>query len=460
MLATTHDAFDLLLQGSIALCQMEENGIKINEGYLNKTIENVSNQIKELESKLTSSKEYSVWKNKFRDKTNIGSRTQLAQIIFGELGHPYRDDFTVTGRFRADEEVLASLKLPFLNNFLRLEKLKKLKNTHLEGIQCELVDGLIHPFFNLHTVETYRSSANAPAIQTLPIRDPEMGEYIRRCIIPRKGHYLVETDYSAMEFKIAACFWKDPAMIKYASDSTLDIHRDMAAKCYLIDDLKDVSKDSRYCAKNGFVFPRLYGSYYVQIARNMWHMIRDKKLKVANISMKKHLATKGIRKLGLCNANVEPMEGTFEYLIKQVQDWFDEAFPVYASSRKKWIEGYRKNGWFQLPTGFKIAGAYSNNFLLNSPIQCLAFNCLLWTIIHIQKELNARRMKTKPIAEIHDAILADSPEEEVDDYVRLAKKVMTEDIRKEWDWIVVPLLVETQVSETNWFEKEKYNEVI
>jgi hypothetical protein len=121
---------------------------------------------------------------------------------------------------------------------------------------------------------------------------------------------LVEVDYSALEFRIAASFWKDPAMVAYASDSSLDIHRDMAGECYMLD---EVPKSSRFYAKNQFVFPILYGSYYISCAKNLWSVIETGNLETSDgIGLYDHLKSQGIRKLGLCDSRIPPRRGTFE----------------------------------------------------------------------------------------------------------------------------------------------------
>ncbi len=288
-----------------------------------------------------------------------------------------------------------------------------------------------------------------------------MAEIIRKCYIPRKGRLLVEIDYGALEWRIASCFWKDPQMISYCHDASKDIHRDLGSRCYKVDS-QLLSKDSRYCGKNGFVFPRLYGSYYLQIAQNMWQMIEDKNLHAglddSSLKMKKHLRLQGIKRLGDCIENEEPKPGSFEHHIKGVQDWFDNEFPVFTSSKKDWIEEYRRNGEFTMMTGFRIGGLYNNNFLLNVPIQGPGFHCLLWSIIEIQKEIERQKMRTKLVAEIHDCVLADVPHDEVQDFVPMCKEIMTERVRQHWDWIIVPMLVEVDVADDNWHNKKSWVE--
>ena len=127
--------------------------------------------------------------------------------------------------------------IPELDNLLRIRKLKKVRDTYLEGFLREQVNGYIHPFFNLHLVRTYRSSSDHPNFQNIPKRDKEAMNIVRRAIFPRPGHQLLELDYSGLEVRIAACYHKDKTMLRYIGDPHSDMHGDMAKQIFIIDDL-------------------------------------------------------------------------------------------------------------------------------------------------------------------------------------------------------------------------------
>lgn len=466
ILTATPQARELLLKGSLALSQIEHNGIRIDTEHLNKSISEISEKIKTLEEELKSSDEYIVWRREFGSKSNLGSREQLAHVVFEKLGYPCKQRTKPSkkypqGRPSADATAFEDVDLPFIKNYLLVEKYKKANSTFLKGILDETVNGVIHPFFHLHTVSTYRGSSSNINFQNLPIRDKQVGSYIRKSFIPRKGRKLAEIDYGALEFRIAACFWNDPAMISYASDPKKDVHRDTAALCYACD-AKQVGKEMRYNAKNKFVFPIIYGSYYIQCARNLWEAI-DKmglKLKDTDISLKEHLASKGITSLGACDPGKKAKPGTFEHHIQQVEKEFNDGFPVFASSKERWWREYVNKGYFQTLTGFVIQGIYSKNFLMNSPIQSIAFHCLLRSLIRIQAEIRKRQMETLLVGQIHDCILADVPDDELQDFLTMAKRIMTTELSQEWDWVVVPMEVEVDVTPDggSWFDKSVWIE--
>ena len=475
MQTATPEAFDLLMQGSLVLARMESAGIRIDTDYLDRTIAETELRIVRMEQELRQDRTYTLWQQVFEEKTKLGSREQLATLLFDVLKNPYPFELTKTKRYRADADVLRSLGLPFVNQYLRLEELKKFTSTFLKGLREEVVDGYVHPTFNLHTVETYRSSSDSPNFQNIPRRDEELGKLIRRAFIPRPGRVLVENDFGALEFRICACFWKDPDMIEYASDKKLDIHRDQGAECYLLEP-RQVTKAIRDVAKNSFVFPKLYGSYYIQIAQNMWNAITERKLtfegdgaqpkelietfsKSGSISLFKHLRQQGILSLGDCDPREQPRKGTFEKHIYEVEKKFEDRFPVFSRSKDKWWKSYQSTGQFRLMTGFVVQGVYSRNFLMNAPVQGPGFHCLLWFLIQMQKWLTKNHMKTKLVGEIHDCSLADVPKPELQDYLHKVQELIKVDLPRAWDWIKVPMEIEAEVAEITWYDKKNWEEV-
>lgn len=453
----TKQAIDLFHRGQIAFSEIEANGIRIDEGHLNQAIIDTDDKIKKLQKELHSDKVFqNTWKRAYGDKSNIGSGNQLAHVFFDILGYQ-NSGLTEKGNVKVDQSALESIDHPFIKNVLYLNKLKKARSTYLEGIRQETVDGFLHPFFNLHLVSTMRSSSDSPNFQNFPTRDPEIGALIRNCFIPRKGRRFIEIDYGAMEFRIAACFWRDRAMVEYASNPKKDIHRDMAAECYGCQP-EEVSKQMRYCAKNMLVFPLLYGSWYVQCAKHLWEAVNHHELKLQDgYHLADHLnMAVGIGELGPCDPSKTPRHGTFEAHIKQVEDNFKKRFATFHKSQDIWWKKYLERGWFQLMTGFVIAGSYSKNFLMNCPIQGPAFHCLLQSLIWLLEEIREREMKSLVVGQIHDCSLGDVLPSEQDDYIALTKEILTTRIRKEWSWIITPLEAEVETCPIggSWFNKK------
>ena len=237
------------------------------------------------------------------------------------------------------------------------------------------------------------------------------------------------------------CFWRDPQMIAYASDSNLDIHRDMAAECYLLD-LDQVSKDARSYAKNRYVFPILYGSYYKSTGRDLWSFIHRGNIKRKDgVGLYDHLAEKGIT-----------TESRFIDHIKTVDDGFNEKFPQWSDSKEKWWDDYLKLGGFPLMTGFMCYGVFSRNFAMNAPVQGPSFHLMLWSCIEMNKWLKENKMRSCIIGQIHDSLELDVHCDEFDDVLAQVNYIMTQATRKRFDWVVTPLGVEAARGEENWYD--------
>lgn len=454
MKASTPEAFRLMMEGSQAFTDIEERGMKIDVEYLDKTIKETGEQIKQIEDELKQQDEYKIWRKRFGVNADLGKREQLAKILFEDLGYEAKafsdkskDD---DGNYKAktDEDAFAHINLPFLEKWTWLQKLEKCHTTYLVGIRRQTEDGFLHPFFNLHTVRTYRSSSDSPNFQNQPTRDPRTAKLIRSAFVPRDGYVLIEIDYGALEFRGAACFWKDKSMIAYASDNTLDIHRDMAAECYLLD-RDNVTKPARSFAKNQFVFPILYGSYFKNVAPHLWEMIGRGNLETkAGVPLYEHLASKGID-------NLED----YTLHIKDVERSFNERFSHWSNEKTKWWDLYLKRGWFPLMTGFICKGIYKFNNLMNTPIQGPCFHLLLWSLIQLNDWMKKHKTKSMIIGQIHDSIFLDVHKSEIQDVINQAERIMTIDVRKHWDWVITPLSIEVECSSLNWFEKKPLEKV-
>ena len=442
-------AFQLLMEGAAAFADIEENGLKVDVPYLDRVIKETETEITQIEDSLRRDEVFKVWEKKFGSEANLGSKTQLGTVIFDIMGVPCKHR-TKTGRPKTDIEALETVDFPFIVEYLACEKLKKARSTYLVGLRhCVEADGYVHPSMNLHFARTYRSSIDDPNLQNQPVRNPKQAKLIRTAFIPSGPDYcLVERDYSALEFRGAANFWVDRSMITYASDNTLDIHRDIAAELFACT-IKEVSKPARSTAKNAFVFPVLYGSTHRRCHDNIWNQISRTKITTqAGVDMFEHLASKGIK-----------TKDDFKMHVKKVEDRFGERFPTWNTERVKWWELYESRGWFPLSTGFIQQGVFSYNDLMNYPIQGPSFHIMLWSIIQINKWLKKNKMKSKIATQVHDSILLDVYKSELDDVLAYSEYVMTIAVRKHWPWIVTPLEIETEISYTNWFEKQKYTAI-
>lgn len=462
MRTTGVGGYELLHRGSLALSRVEANGIKVDVKYLDRAIAAAGVRIAALEQKL---KEDDFWRKKWRgrfgDNAKLGSLEQLGKLLFEDLGYKCRAR-TDTGRYKVDEAAVEKIPIPFVKDYIRLRKLIKMKTTYLEGIKRETVGKYLHPNFNLHLARTYRSSSDMPNFQNMPIRNKDTGEVIRRAFVARKGRRIIEIDYSGIEVRVAACYTRDPALIRYITDPTTDMHRDTACDLFMLPPEKIGKKSTRDASKNMFVFPEFYGSVYFQCAPAIWEAMERRKFTVEGSDklVKEHLAEKGITRLGECvpdhirEHGTEP--GTFVHHVKEVESIFwNKRFKHYTKWKKDWYHKYLDRGYFDTLTGFRISGVMKRNEVLNYGIQGSAFHCLLLAIVLAQAEFDRLGLRAMIVGQIHDSMLVDCPDEEVQQVLTILHRVMTEDVPAEFSWVNVPLEVEADVTPVggSWHDK-------
>ena len=454
-------AHKLLQEGTLALARAEQQGIRVDVEYLEGKRKHLTREIGKLEKEFIKTNFYKHWEHASKGKVNIYSNAQLSFFLYKIKKFKVEKE-TVSGQGATDEEALQRMNIPELNNLLRIRKLKKVRDTYLEGFMREQVDGYIHPFFNLHLVKTYRSSSDHPNFQNIPKRDKEAMNIVRRSLFPRPGHQLLELDYSGLEVRIAACYHKDKTMLRYIKDPTTDMHGDMARQLFIIDNFDPDKHPSHYvlrqAAKNGFVFPEFYGDYYKNCAENMacsWGKLPQQGLWKPGQGIE---LDKGTLADHFIDKNIKSLDKFIDHVQVIEKDFWGNRFAQYAKWKEKWYDNYKRKGKVVMHTGFQCSGAMSRNDVINYPVQGSAFHCLLWSFIQLDKILAEKGMRSRLVGQIHDSILIDVHPNELEDVAKFAYKVTCQDLPKAWDWIIVPLDIEIELCpiDSSWAEKEKF----
>jgi len=439
--------YQLLHEGALALSQIQLNGMKIDLDHCHLQDRRLTKKIKKAEIKLSEYKEVQKWKELYGSKFKYNSNEQLSELLYDHLKLKAKKQ-TGGDQGSTDEESLQALNMEWLNLLLERRKMEKIQGTYLGGILREQVDGFLYPFFNLHTVVTFRSSSSNINFQNIPVRIPWVKSMVRKAFLPRTDKRVFgEKDYGGIEVKVAACYHRDPTMIEDITDPERDMHRDMAMECYKLE-MDEWTKDARYCGKNKFVFPQFYGDYYVNCAQALWVGIEQLNLKTADgVPLKKHLAKHGIRSYKKFEKHIQKVERKF----------WEDRYPVYNQWKNDHVESYQENGYFDSFTGFRYQGVMSRNEAINYAVQGSAFHCLLWSLIHIQKISIEEKWETKILGQIHDAIVFDFEPSEINHVMKVTDKIMCHDIREVWPWLIVPLDAETEFSPAgkSWYEKDE-----
>lgn len=450
------EAYQLFHEGILALSEMEMQGMRVDVQYLQQEQSRITRKIAKLEELIYESEFYEEWKRFKKGKINIYSPKQLGDYLYKHLRLNVGKR-TASGLGSTDDETLSQLGIPELNTFLKIKKLKKLRDTYLEGFMREQVDGVIHPFFNLHLVRTFRGSSDSPNFQNIPKRDEEAMKAIRKALFPRVGHQLLEVDFGQLEVRIAACYHEDPVMIEYITTGH-DMHKDVCMQIFKLDEFDgSIHGKLRSATKNGFVFPEFYGDYYKSCAKYLatnwcglragkWH--ENEGIMVGDQHVSNLLIDSGLSSLDKFTTHLQNIE----------EDFWKNRFKVYDRWKEIWWQEYKKRGWFTSKTGFLYQGVMSRNDAINYPVQGAAFHVLLWCLITANKIFKRDNMRTKIIGQIHDALVLDIYPPELDQVVRIMRCVMENDVRQHWKWINVPLEIDAELCpvDGSWATKQKY----
>lgn len=469
----TADAYKLLHQGSRALARVEQAGLCIDRERLAESTDTTRDRIKGLESKMRTHEVYDRWQRRFGAETNWDSRDQLSWVLFSDMGytHPTGErNNDGKGELKCDEAVLQTVPLKFCRAYLRHQKLSKLFGTYLTGIAKLCNGNRLHPSFELHRVLSYRGSSSDPNFQNIPIRDAEIGRIIRSIFVAPDDYYMLEADYGSIEVRVAACYHKDPTMLRYI-ETDYDMHSQMACKCLMFDHPKfdayrtgadkvasKAAKGLRQLIKGGFVFAQFYGSWFKQCALEIWAAIEGLKTP-SGIPIREHLANNGITEIGdQWPKGGRPRKGTFCHHIMEVEEWFwKTTFPRYDKWRKQRYKEYKAHGGFNTLTGFRCWGPMTRNQVINFPVQGSAFHCLLQSLIWLVNGLGRDGWRSHVVGQIHDSIVCYVHKDELDEFLPYIKYTMADRLRELWPWIITHLEVEAEVTPLAgcWFDKKE-----
>ena len=424
-----NQGIDFFHESTEWLAWAQQNGIRIDVEALEKAKKQINHRLECIEERIKACDELKRWDRP--EPFNFASGPQLSHLLFDILRVKVNSK-TRSGAPSTDEEALEEIDLPIVKEILEYRRWSKAGDTYLGQFEREMVDGMLHPHFGIGNVDTYRSSSNDPNFQNIPKRDEQIKKIIRSLIRPSPGNRIVEYDFKSTEVMVAACYNHDPSLIRYLEDKTTDMHRDTAHDLFFLS-LKDISKEERQLAKNGYVFPSFYGSFYEGTAPDLWKRMNDK--------IKESLRANGIKTYS-----------QFEKHVHAVDDLFwNERFPVYTKWKKDTFYEYEKRGFIELFTGFRCLGPMKRTEVINYRIQGSAFHLLLWTFNHVSNDTKDLP-RSRIIGQIHDSIVVDVHPDDEPLFDRLVFEYGTQKVKNEWKWLVVPLEIEKERSEIdgNW----------
>lgn len=384
------------------LAAMESEGINLDVDFLKSMSTEMQKEIDDFEQKI-----YETAGEKF----NLASPKQLGDILFDKLKiGGAKQKKTKTGQYATGEEVLSYLanEHQIVKDILEWRQMVKLQSTYIEALpnQVDKKTHRVHTDYMQTVAATGRLSSNNPNLQNIPIRT-ERGRLIRKAFIARDENYtLLSADYSQIELRIIAALSGEENMIK-AFQNHEDIHRSTAAKVFNVS-LDEVTKEQRSNAKTVN-----FGIIY------------------------------GVSAFGLSNQTSLSRSESAALI-----DAYYKTYPKLKSYMSEQVDFARQNGYVQTVLGRRrylkdinsanaiVRGAAERN-AVNAPIQGSAADIIKIAMINIHKKLTSENWKSKMLLQVHDELVFDVHNSEMEKIQPMIKHEMENAIQ-----LAVPLEVE------------------
>ena len=390
------------------LAKMEKDGVKMDLDSLRSFAAGLREEVQQREEKIRAMAG--------NPNLNISSPKQIAALLYDELQLLQRKK---KGNDSTDEETLLSIedRHPIVREILEFRAAKKLLSTYIEPFPGYISrsDGKIHTCFNQALTATGRLSSSNPNLQNIPIRS-ERGKEIRKAFVPsREGGVIMSADYSQIELRIMAHLSQDRHLIE-AFNSGLDVHKATAAKIFGIDS-SEVSAEQRRIAKT------------------------------ANFGIMYGISAFGLSQRLSCSRAEA----------KQIIDDYFESFPAIRSFIEDTLTAARENGYVETIFGRRrfvpdvnsrngTVSALAERNAVNAPIQGTSADIIKMAMAGVDRRLSEAGLKSRMVLQIHDELLFDALEEEIDTLKAIVVEEMENVVR-----LSVPLTVECDYGK-NWLE--------
>ena len=389
------------------LADMEMTGIKLDVSYLD-------NAQAELEEKmdLTLKKIYSLAGMEF----NVMSPAQLSKVLFEVLEIPYPKRVK-NGKYSTSKDILDKIinKHPIVSEVLDYRALTKLYTNYVVGLKSEVrEDRRIHTSYTQTLTRTGRLSSVSPNLQNIPARD-EYSRLIRKAFVPDPDSVLLSSDYSQVELRVFASMSGEEHLIE-AFKSGLDIHTKTASDIYHVP-VEDVTKAMRRTAK-AVNFGIVYGISSFGLSEDLGIDIKTAKEFLDNY--------------------LNTYSGITEYMEQEKKDAYTNGFVTTLMNRRRVIEELKNKNYLIRSSGERMA--------LNTPIQGTAADIMKKAMIDVYDELIKRGLKSKILLQVHDEIILNVINSELEEVKEIVKDKMENAFK-----LKVPLEVDIQVG-NNWYE--------
>ncbi|MBR6402096.1 MAG: DNA polymerase I [Eubacterium sp.] len=385
------------------LRDMEDFGIRVDSKSLHDYGNELDVQIKQLEEDIT---------ELAGESFNINSPKQLGVILFEKLG--LKSGKKTKSGYSTSVDVLGKLKdeHPIIPKILEYRSLTKLKSTYVDGLTGTVrSDERIHSTFNQTVTATGRLSSTEPNLQNIPARTA-LGREIRKAFIPADGYTFVDADYSQIELRVMAAISEDESLIKAFNESK-DIHAITAAQVFGVD-IDDVTPDLRRKAK-AVNFGIIYGISSFGLGEDL--------------GISRNEAKEYIEKYFLTYPKIK------NYLDESVKKAKELGYVKTMMNRIRPIPELSSSNFMQRSFGERVA--------MNSPIQGTAADIIKLAMINVRRELKERNLNSRLILQIHDELLIEAENSEIEVVTELLTRNMENAVK-----LSVPMYVDVHTGES------------
>lgn len=364
------------------LFEMEEEGVYCDEKELDEIAEATRKKITLYEEKI-----YHYAGHEF----NISSPKQLAEVLYGEMELPDLKK----GSTNAEVLIKLAEYHPIISDILEYRKYTKLYSTYAEGLKKYIrPDGKIHTIFSQMITQTGRLSSYDPNLQNISVRDDE-GREIRRAFKAENGHYFLSCDYSQVELRVLCSLANEPKMIK-AFNNGIDIHTKTAMDIFGLTP-EEVTPIARRNAK-AINFGVVYGISDFGLSNQ------------TNLTVKE--AKKFIEDYFVTYPNIK------RYLDTQVEFCKDNGYVKTMMNRRRYINEINDRNYMVREFGKRAA--------MNATIQGSAADLIKIAMVKAADVLKKEKMESKLILQVHDELIFDVPENEIEIMKVMIPKLMSE----------------------------------
>ncbi len=377
-------------------------GMKVDGESLTVFSEFISKELETLRAKITA-----IAGREF----NIGSPKQVGEI-FGELNIETGRK-TATGQISTSHDVLVELAETYeiARHIIDYRELDKLRATYADALPKMIADdGRIHGALNQTVAATGRLSSTEPNLQNIPIRT-ELGQRIRKAFIPEKGNKLISADYSQLELRILAHITQDANMLA-AFKNNEDIHAQTARLVFGATTEKEM-KEKRRLAK------------------------------IVNFGIAYAVEAFGLsQRVGISRSEAKQVIADYFETYKGIREYMDRT-PIEAREKEYISSLFGRRRYFPSINDRNFAvRSRAEREAINMPIQGTASDIVKIAMIRVANALKAEKLQTKMIMQVHDELLFEGPESEVE-----AAKVLIKREMEAAATLDVPLVVEIGVGD-------------